>query len=233
MIRIACIDDEKDFRDTVSEYVSRYAKERQIDYRIEYFSNGMEFLLKKREFFNLMFVDVDMPEMDGMRLAKKVREYDEKCVIVFITNLQNYAIKGYEVSAFDYILKPISYPVFVRKLDRIIPAVLRVSVQSIVLTTDSEKQKIPVGDIIYVETDKHKVVYHLLTRDVEQWCSMKETYSALKEYGFELCNSCYLVNLKCVEKVSGDTVTVTGGTELHMSRPRRKAFIDAFTSFSG
>lgn len=232
MIKIACIDDEKDFRDTVSEFVSRYAKEKQIDYRMEYFSNGMDFLLKKREFFNLLFVDVDMPEMDGMRLAGKIREYDEKCVIVFITNLQNYAIKGYEVNAFDYILKPLSYPIFEKKMDRIIPAVLRTSSQSIILTSDAEKKKVPVNDIIYVETDRHKVIYHTLSQDIEQWCSMKETYAALKDYGFELCNSCYLVNLKYVERISGDIITVTGGTELHMSRPRRKKFIDAVTSFS-
>lgn len=232
MIKIACIDDEKNFRDTIAEFLARYAKEKDISYSIEYFIDGMDFLLKKRTFFNLLLVDVDMPEMDGMRLANKIREYDEKCVIVFITNLQNYAIKGYEVNAFDYILKPLSYPIFAKKFDRIIPAVRRISSQSIVLTTESEKKKIPVSDIVYVETDRHKVIYHLLTQDIDNWCSMKDTYAALKDYGFELCNSCYLVNLKCVEKVSGDIVTVTGGIELHMSRPRRKKFIDAFTSLS-
>ena len=118
-------------------------------------------------------------------------------------------------------------------MDRILPAAARSSYQSVILTTESEKKKIPVSDIVYVETDKHKVIYHLLGQDIEQWCSMKETYASLKEYGFELCNSCYLVNMMHVEGVSGDVVTVTGGVQLHMSRPRVKKFVDAFTAFTG
>ena len=233
MIRIACIDDEKTFRDTLNSFLNRYSAEKDCQYQVEFFDSGMNFLLKKREFYNLLFVDIEMPEMDGMRFANKVREYDKKCVIVFTTNLQNYAIKGYEVQAFDYILKPLSYPIFCKKMDRIMAAVSRNSYESIILTTEAEKKKVLISDIIYVETDGHKVVYHLRGQDIDQWCSMKETYAALKDYGFELCNSCYLVNLKCVEKISGDAVVLGGGIELHMSRPRRKKFIDAFTSYIG
>lgn len=233
MLKIACIDDEKTFRDTVGAFLERYAAEKGLQYRVDFFDDGMSFMLQKREFYNLLLVDVDMPEMDGMRLAAKVREYDRRCLIVFITNLQNYAIRGYEVNAFDYILKPLSYAIFSKKMDRILPAAARSSYQSVILTTESEKKKIPVSDIVYVETDKHKVIYHLLGQDIEQWCSMKETYASLKEYGFELCNSCYLVNMMHVKGISGDAVTVTGGVQLHMSRPRVKKFVDAFTAFSG
>ncbi len=91
MLKIACIDDEKTFRDTVGAFLERYAEEKGLQYRVDYFDDGMSFMLQKREFYNLLLVDVDMPAMDGMRLAAKVREYDHRCLIVFITNLQNYA----------------------------------------------------------------------------------------------------------------------------------------------
>lgn len=91
MLKIACIDDEKGFRDTVGAFLKRYAAEKGMQYCVDYFDDGMSFMLQKREFYNLLLVDVDMPAMDGMRLAAKVCEYDHRCLIVFITNLQNYA----------------------------------------------------------------------------------------------------------------------------------------------
>lgn len=230
-MRIACIDDEKNFRDVIKEFLNRYAEEEHCQYNVEFFDSGMNFLLKKRDFFNILFVDIDMPEMDGMRFANKVRAYDEKCLIVFITNLQNYAIRGYEVNAFDYILKPLSYPIFKKKMDRILTAVLRNSYESIIFTVGFQKKKVLINDIVYIETYKHKVLYHLISEDIEQRGSMTDTYEALKNHGFELCNSCYLVNLKYVEKIDSDLVIMTGNIQLHISRPRYKKFIDAFTSY--
>lgn len=230
-MRIACIDDEKNFRDTIKEFLDRYSKEEHCQCSAEFFDSGMNFFLKKRDFFNVLFVDIDMPEMDGLRFANKVRTYDEKCIIVFITNLQNYAIKGYEVNAFDYILKPLSYPIFKKKMDRILAAVLRNSYESIIFTVGFQKKKVLINDIMYVETYKHKVLYHMISEDIEQRGSMTDAYETLKDHGFELCNSCYLVNLKYVEKIDSDMVTMTGNIQLHISRPRHKKFMDAFTSY--
>ena len=231
MLKIVCIDDEKEFSDNIYLFIEKYSKEYNLEYHIDYYENGLSFIFDKRNFYNLLFIDISMPEMNGIQLAKKIRKYDNKCIIVFITNLQNYAIKGYEVNAFDYILKPITYNIFSKKMNKIIPVALLTSSNSIIITSNSERKKIFINDIIYVETSKHRLIYHTLSENIEQWSSMKEAYINLNKYGFELCNSCYLVNLKCIEKISNDIIVVTGGDQLRISRPKRKSFLDAFTSF--
>ncbi len=231
MIRVACIDDEANFRDTVKDFLNSYAAEKGVEFDIRFFENGMDFFDGKA-IFDLLFVDVDMPKMDGFRLTKKIREYDDKCVIVFITNLQNYAIRGYEVDAADYILKPLSYPIFSRKLDKILKTVMRNVDKSLALTVDRTQKVIDINDIIYVEKSGHKVIWHMTDGDFEQWASMKDVCEKLDGGGFALCNSGCVVNLRYVESIKQTDITVKGVT-LAISRPKRQSFLDAVARFLG
>ena len=123
MYTIAIVDDEKSLRKQILEYIKQYGNEKNIQFKVEEFQNGQEIKEVESGIFDIIFLDIDMPKVNGMEAAKYVREHNKDVVIVFITNLQQYAIAGYSVGALDYVLKPINYYGFslrlARALDRV------------------------------------------------------------------------------------------------------------------
>lgn len=107
MIRIAVVEDEKKFIDQTKEYFDRYQEEHHESLDITYFRDGDEIVSRYRSQFDIIFMDIQMKFMDGMTAAREIRKQDSQVIILFITNLSQYAIRGYEVGALDYILKPL------------------------------------------------------------------------------------------------------------------------------
>lgn len=233
-MRIAIVEDEERYmRETVG-CLNRYADEEKIELEISTFSNGLEFLDKFTcGGYDLIFMDIKMPNSNGMGIAHDVRKLDADVGIIFLTNLTQYAIKGYEVEALDYMVKPVEYGIFRAKLTKALGRIKRRGVAYITLNTKSELIKISVDKLIYVESMAHRAIYHLMDEDITVWESMAEVEAKLSKYHFSRCNNSYCVNLRYVEAVRGDTATV-GKTELKISRGRYKSFMDDLTVyFSG
>ena len=171
-----------------------------------------------------------MPNSNGMSVAKDIRRLDSQVGIIFLTNLTQYAIKGYEVGALDYMVKPVEYSVFKPKLKRAIGRLSKQEGAYIALNMKSEMRRISVDHIVYVESMGHRAIYHLLDEDVTAWESMSAVEEKLAKYHFSRCNSSYCVNLRYVESVQGMHVTVKG-SELKISRGKYKSFMDALTVF--
>lgn len=223
-------DEERFCRQTV-DYLQRYAAEENLNLDIATFANGLDFLDKfSYGSFDLIFMDIRMPNSNGMSIARDIRKLDSGVGIIFLTNLTQYAIKGYEVEALDYIVKPVEYAVFKAKLKKAMERLRKREDTYIALNTKSELRGVSLNQIVYVESMGHRAVYHLLEEDVTTWESMTAVEEKLSQYHFSRCSSSYCVNLKYVESVQGMYVKV-GGNELKISRGKYKSFMDALTVF--
>ena len=119
MIRIALVEDEAEVRAQLQGYVQRHTRQYGTEFAVTEFADGMELLDDYRPVYDVLFLDVEMKHLDGMETARRVRELDKDVIIVFITNMPQYAIGGYAVGALDYVLKPVPYFAFSQQLRKV------------------------------------------------------------------------------------------------------------------
>lgn len=120
MLRICVVEDEKESLDRLTEMIDRYCKEHGQKYELTKYGDGMNFASDYRPVYDAVFMDIEMPYLNGMQAAKKLRETDANVTLVFVTHLAKYALQGYEVDAAGFLIKPIEYPSLRRQLDKII-----------------------------------------------------------------------------------------------------------------
>lgn len=235
MLNIAIVDDEKEVASKLKSFVDRFFGEEKTGsssgYEVKIYSDGVDFLSSDYGSFDIVFMDICMPLKNGLDVSKIFRERNDSACLIFVTNLADMAIRGYEVNAFDFVVKPIDYNDFRYRMAK---ALKRVGTRSdyIVISDKSSSARIDVQSILYVEMLKHRVIYHLIDRDLERWGTMRETEKNLCPYGFSRCNSGYLVNLRHVDNVRGNTVYI-GKLELTVSRSRKAAFMADMLAFLG
>ena len=213
MLNIAIVEDEKEMSNCLRDYLIKFFNEENISIDVSIFDNGNIFLEKYKLNYNLIFLDIKMPSIDGMEVAQKIRKIDKNVMIIFVTSLAQYAIKGYEVNAFDYILKPIDYYNFKLKMSR-----------TLSFLNNNNRSFI-------VEIYDHRLYFHLNNNEnISSYGTMKTYIDLLKNDSFMLCNQCYFVNLKYVREVTSDYVLV-GENKLSISRPKRQEFIHALNNY--
>ena len=115
-IQIAIVEDDKLASDTIKEYILRYGKENSLQFGISQYSDAVGLLDQYSAEYDIIFMDIQMPYMNGMDAAHRLRTLDQKVILIFTTSLAQYAIEGYSVDAMAYLLKPINYYEFAMKL---------------------------------------------------------------------------------------------------------------------
>ena len=149
-----------------------------------------------------------MPGTSGLDTARKIRETDENVVILFVTNIAQYAINGYEVDAVDYIIKPVGYCDFAMKFQKAVRRAGRTQSNRIVIDTVNGPVGLSTDSIQYVEVMAHYVIYHTAEQTYRVRASMKEREDALRPYHFVRCHKSYLINLKHLKSISASDVIV-------------------------
>ena len=232
MIRVAVVEDDAATREALCGYVERYAREENVDYVPVPFSDAVSFLEDKAG-CELVFMDIAMPQINGMRAAQKLRERDALTTLVFVTSLAQFAVKGYEVDACDFIVKPVFYEQFKSKMKRIRRAVESVGSDRITFAFSDSMRSVRVNDIRYAEVSGHVMFVHVQDEVIETRKSISRFDEELKKYGcFFRINACYLVNARYVTDVDGYDCCI-GSEVLKISRSRKKAFMDGLTAYFG
>lgn len=232
MIRIAIVEDEKRESDQLAEYIEQFSEETGEKFSIKCFESGFDFLSDYNADFELVLLDIEMPEIDGMQTAQRLREIDKNVAIIFVTNMAQYAIKGYSVNALDFMLKPISYQNLKLKLQKAIDYVKKNTNFSLVVKTKTEHKRISIKDIRYVEVFGHFLVLHTEREDLQIRGSLSKLEEDARFCCFSRCNDYYLVNMCYVTAFTPTSVSLNG-IELPVSRRKKKEFFEKLTNFLG
>ncbi len=230
MIRVALVEDDAAYRRQLEEYLCQYQREHGEPFQVHLFSDGDEIAENYTARYDIILMDIEMPVMDGMSAAERIRQKDEEVVIIFITNMPQFVMKGYTVDALDYVLKPISYFSFSQRIQRAIARMRKRQEKYRMVPVRSGMQKLRVSQITWVEVQNHDLIYHTQQGDIQSKGTLAEVEESLDDPAFFRCSKCSLVNLEYVNGISGSDAMVAG-TPVQVSRARKKALLDALNNY--
>ena len=232
MYHIAIVEDEKEFREQLKEYLQQYGVENQIEFQITEFADGAEIVENYKNEYDVILLDIEMPKLNGMDAAELIREKDEDVILMFITNMAQYAIHGYSVGALDFVMKPITYYTFSMKMKRALKRAQKKEQKPLILNLSDGIKTLEIKQIYYVEVQNRMLHYHTDEGEIIVRGTLQSAENILKPYPFAKCNHWYLVNLMHVTAVRKNTAIV-GPYELEISRRNRGAFLEALAEYMG
>lgn len=233
MLEIAIVEDEESYRNILCEYLRKYETETEEEIHISVFTDGDEIVENYAAKFDIILMDIEMQFMNGMEAARKIRESDTSVIIIFITNMAQYAIQGYEVDALDYVLKPISYFAFSQRIKRAVGRMKKREEHYINIVSKNGVNKVAISEIGWIESEGHRLTYHAKDQVYESTLhSMKEIEKQLEDYNFYRCNKGYLVNLAHVKAIRDGWAILTNG-QVMISRAKKSDFQKALTTYAG
>ena len=229
MYKVSIVEDEEEAFGVLKKCLEQYSEETGTAFEISWYNSGLKFLSEYKADCSLVFMDIELPDINGIKTSEKLREIDSCVGLVFITNIAKYAIDGYRVNALDYVLKPVTYASLKIKLDRIL-ARLKKADKKIVITSRNEQNVVGVNSVYYVEVSVHNIVYHTESGDYNSYGTLKEVMRDFPADQFIRCNNCYFVNLAHISGFSGSTLQI-GPYSIEISRSRKKEVLAAYNKY--
>lgn len=232
MTRVAIVEDNASYSAQLRSYVERCFLELGQPVDVTVFLNGLDIVEYYRPVWDIILMDIMMPHMDGMSAAQRIREQDPAVVLIFITNMAQYAIKGYEVDAMDFVLKPVEYAQLALKLKKAMGMVTQRQQRYLMVHLDGEKQKIATRDILFIEVINHQLHIHTAGKEYVIAGTLQKIEEDLVELPFFRCSHSFVVNLANITTVRKETVLV-GGREIPVSRPNRRELLQRLSDYLG
>lgn len=242
MIKVAICDDDSYFRKTLQGYLSKYLSENGFVFQIDLYSSGEEFITLGLDMFSytIVFLDINMNEIDGITTAKKIREISKDVFIVFVTAYVNYTLEGYKVDAIRYLLKDLKKEENFRNsinecMDAIIEKMNYVVVKKQFHFQEGTKQ-ISLDRILYIESRLHKLEFHIMENDMKVYTiydTLNHLEQELAENDFVRVHQSYLVNLKYIKGVVRYKAVLINGMELTIPKARYMDVRNRFIAYQG
>ena len=224
MINVAIVEDSAADANVLCEYVHRAVAELDRACEISVFERSSLFLDGYRGNYDVVFMDIELPDIDGMEAAKRLRAVDPDVVLIFVTNMSQYAVGGYAVDAMDFMVKPVSYDNLKLKLMRAVNRIESRKQEKLVIQGKTGAQVVNIPSVRYIEVLNHKLTIYTVNGAISAISSLSKIEDKLKDFAFSRCNNCYLVNLDYVTGVDDYTAYI-GKDALSVSRSRKKQFL--------
>ncbi|MDY3918417.1 MAG: LytTR family DNA-binding domain-containing protein [Candidatus Limivivens sp.] len=232
MIRIAIVEDDAMYADQLKQYLQQYEEENRELLEVTVYTDGDQIVEKYHSQFDIILMDIEMKFVDGMTAAEEIRRIDTEVAIIFVTNMAQYAIRGYAVDALDYVLKPISYFAFSQRLNRAIDRMKKRESRVILVDIRGGRIRMNVANIFYIESQGHTLILHTILGNYATSGTMKKMEEKLEGMNFSRGNNGYLINLQHVEGIREGCAVVKGEC-LAISRARKKGFMEDLTRYWG
>ena len=232
MLKIAVVEDQQEVRDELCRFIRQYAAENSLQVEVLPIEDGAVIAEHYEPGYDIIFMDVEMPGLDGFGAAEKIRAVDADAVLVFVTNMAQYAINGYEVSAVDYVIKPLSYYDFSLKFTKAVRQAAGRAAQVVAIDTVDGMRSVAVGDIRYVEVLDHYLLFHTTNGVHKARGSMSRQAQELTPYGFYRVHKSFLVNLRHIDGITASSVDCAGA-RLPLGRAYKGGLMAAYLAFLG
>ncbi len=231
MLLIAVVDDDPRDADRLKTCVEDYCKKHDQAAMIHVFYDGLD-LIRSTETHDIVFLDIQMKKLDGLETARFIRKISKENVLIFVTNMAQFALKGYEVDALDFILKPVSMASIEFVMDKAMKRLDGGDQALFSLKTADGTISLAANDIIYVEVFDHNLVYHTSRGDYTVRGRLGDVSEKLSPDRFVLCNRSFIVNLRHVSNVTADYLLI-GDTRISVSKSHRKELMKRFSNYLG
>ena len=217
-MKIAVCEDEKNIAEKLAEYINGFMKSTYFEVSIDVFLTGKDFL-KSSEYYDLLFLDCELPDINGLTLAKELRERDIETEIIFVTAYDAYVYDSFEVRPFRYLLKPIDENTISKVLASFISACEKE--RCISIPTSRKNSVVNLNDIVYIESDGKYSIVRLVNND--SYKSIK----SISDFNTEIETGCqsffrthrrYLVNMKYISEIHGNIIIFANGERAEISR---------------
>lgn len=230
-VNLAVVEDDDNAVVSLRQCLDKYSKAKNVKFNITRFSSAEQFLDRYESRYDIVIMDIILRSINGVEAAKLLRRIDPKVILIFVTNTSQYAIKGYEVDALDYILKPLNYHSFFIKMNKVLKLIQKPKTKSLSIRTRIGTQIIEISDIYYIDIIKHNMTIHLLNEKVSSYGILSEKEKELISYGFARCSACALVNLRYVEGLYRDNIKMKNGDMVHIGRSKKNSFLEQLNKF--
>ncbi len=228
-VNLIIAEDQDSEYDALFPIVDRYFRNISRACQVTRYTSGKK-LIEEYQKADIILMDIELEETSGMEAAMQIREKDENVIIIFCTKMAQFAVKGYEVDALDFIVKPFSYESLAYRLNRAMKRLDSLP-KSILVKTKQGVVSIELNDLLYIDVYGHNLGYHLLDTTVYAWGSLSKLEADLRPQGLLRCSNSVLVNRKHISVIHGKEITLSNGETIEISRQRHKAFLEALAEF--
>lgn len=234
MIKIVLCEDQIQHQETVEKFLQEILGENNVEYDLKIYISGEDLLENYPKDIDIFILDIQMEKINGMDVARKIREIDKnKPEIIFTTSLIEYIQEGYEVRAYRYLLKPIQCEDLSKHILSCISEVINKRDKFIIVENKSESYKVSIEDIMYIEIQRKDMSIHTENKTYETKMTMDKIEKELSNHNFYRCHKSFLVNIDYVDNVKQYVAILENKEEVLVSRHRFKDFKSKFLNSLG